>query len=164
MPNLQILISATLVGIVGTLIFDAVMAFMARFLGYTATNWRMVGRWMGHMPNGQFIQRNLKDAKPIPGENIMGWSFHYAIGIGYGVLLALIWGADWFADPQLAQPMSLSIALLVLPYFIMMPGMGLGIAASRAPSPIIACIKSAFGHSIFGLGLFTAALLLKALS
>ncbi|UOA15856.1 MULTISPECIES: DUF2938 family protein [Sulfitobacter] len=164
MPNLQTLITATLVGIGGTLIFDAVMALMARFLGYTATNWRMVGRWMGHIPNGQFIQRSLKDAKPILGETILGWSFHYAIGIGYGLLLALIWGADWFADPQLAQPMSLSIALLVLPYFIMMPGMGLGIAASRAPSPNVARLKSVFGHSVFGLGLFLAALVLEIVS
>ena len=43
--------------------------------------------------------------------------------------------------------MILALALLVLPYFVMMPGMGMGIAASRTP---------------FGCGMYLTAWLMQA--
>jgi hypothetical protein len=38
----------------------------------------------------------------------------------------------------------------------MQPGMGLGIAASRAPDPRAARLRSLTTHAIFGLGLYAA--------
>lgn len=164
MGPLLIIITAALVGIGGTLFLDVVMLLLGKFLGISGTNWRLVGRWIGHVPKGKFVQRSLNDAPKITGEHALGWFVHYAIGVGYGLLLLVIWGADWFAQPQVVEPLILAIVLLVLPYFIMMPGMGMGIAASRAPSPTVARIKSVFGHSTFGVGMYLTAVLLSTTS
>uniref|UniRef100_UPI0035BBB340 DUF2938 family protein n=1 Tax=Pedomonas mirosovicensis TaxID=2908641 RepID=UPI0035BBB340 len=59
-------------------------------------------------------------------------------------------------------PIILSWALLVAPYFIMMPGMGAGIAGAKTPRPAVTRLKSVVGHSIFGLGMYATALALAA--
>ena len=157
---IEIVIAAVLVGIGGTAILDLVSLLMERFAGVPATNWRMVGRWVGHLPKGRFVQRDLKLAAPVPGEHALGRIFHYVIGAGYGLLLVAIWGAGWLQAPGFAPPMVLVLALLVLPYFVMMPGMGAGIAGARTPNPTVARLKSVVGHSIFGLGMYATALVI----
>jgi Protein of unknown function (DUF2938) len=85
------------------------------------------------------------------------------IGIAYGRLLVAIWGAEWLRQPGIAEPLILALALLVLPYFVMMPGMGLGIAGSRTPKPNVTRLKSVIGHSMFGIGMYLTARLMAAL-
>ena len=142
----EIVVAAALVGIGGTAILDLFSFLMERFFGAPATNWRMVGRWLGHMRRGEFVQRDLKQAAPVPGEHALGWIFHYLVGAGYGLLLIAIWGTGWLESPQIVPPMILVLALLVLPYFVMMPGMGMGIAASRTPEPNVARLKGLRGN------------------
>jgi hypothetical protein len=60
--------------------------------------------------------------------------------------------------------MILSWLLLVAPYFIMMPGMGSGIAGSKTPKPNVTRFKSVVGHSIFGVGMYATALALALAS
>jgi hypothetical protein len=45
-------------------------------------------------------------------------------------------------------------ALFVLPCLVMMPGMGMGIAASRTPTPNVARLKGVARHSVFGVGTY----------
>lgn len=50
----------------------------------------------------------------------------------------------------------------VLPYFVMMPGMGMGVAATRTAKPNMARMKSVLGHAIFGM--FLTVCLLEAVA
>ena len=150
---IEIVLTAAIVGIGGTVVLDLWSAFMQRAFDVPAINWAMVGRWGGHMPEGRFGPPDLKQADPVFGEHALGWIFHYVIGAGYGLLLVAIWGAGWLQAPSFAPPMILVLVLLVLPFFAMMPGMGLGIAGARTPEPNVTRLKSLVGHSIFGLGM-----------
>ena len=114
---MEIIVAAVLVGIGGTAILDLFSFLMERFFGVPATNWRMVGRWLGHMPRGRFVQPDLKQAAPVSGEHAIGWIFHYLVGAGYGLLLVALWGAGWLQAPSFAPPMILVLVLLVLPFF-----------------------------------------------
>lgn len=162
MDGMEMVIRATLVGIGGTIVLDVYSFLMQHFFGVAPTNWQMVGRWLGHMPRGQFVQPDMRQAEPVPGEHSLGWIFHYLIGIGYGLLLIAIWGAGWLQAPRIAAPMILALVLLVLPLFVMMPGMGMGLAASRTPSPNAARLRSLVGHSVFGCGMYLTAWLMQA--
>ena len=51
------------------------------------------------------------------------------------------------------------LGAIVAPFFIMQPGMGLGIAASKTPKPNLARLRSAVTHTVFGVGLYLSALL-----
>src|SRR5262245_11898745 len=68
----------------------------------------------GHMSKCEFVQTNIGQAEPVPGEHALGWTFHYVIGIAYGLLLVAIWGAGWLRQPGIAEPLILALALLVL--------------------------------------------------
>jgi hypothetical protein len=103
----------------------------------------MVGRWFGNMAHGQFVQVAMSEAVPVKGELAIGWIAHYAIG----------WGKVWLERPTLLPPMILAWVLLVAPYLMMMPGMGMGIAGSRTPKPKVTaalhskvlCLRTAYG-------------------
>lgn len=162
MDGMEIIIRAALVGIGGTMVLDVYSLLMQRFFGVPATNWAMVGRWVGHMPAGRFLHENIGKAAPVSGELAIGWIVHYVIGIAYGLLLVGLWGAEWLREPTLLPPMILALGLLVAPYFIMMPGMGSGIAGAKTPKPNVTRLKSAVGHSVFGLGMYVTALVIEA--
>ena len=156
----EIFLKATLVGVGGTIVLDLYALMMSRVLGVTATNWAVFGRWFGNMAHGQFVHPAMSKAAPVKGELTIGWIAHYAIGIGYGLLLVALWGEVWLERPTLLPPMILAWVLLVAPYFIMMPGMGMGIAGSRTPQPNVTRLKSVMGHSVFGLGMYATGRLL----
>ncbi|MGE0485634.1 MAG: DUF2938 domain-containing protein [Gammaproteobacteria bacterium] len=153
---------AVAIGCGGTLALDAWVLLLARGFGVPATNWAMVGRWLAHMRNGRFVHDAIGAAAPVPGELALGWGFHYAIGIAYGVLLVAWRGADWLRAPTVLAPLLLSLALLVMPYCVMMPGLGLGIAGARTPRPNVTRLKSVASHTVFGLGMYATARLLSA--
>lgn len=153
-------IRAALIGVGGTILLDLWALFVVHVLRTPATNWRMVGRWIGNMPHGYFVHETLAKAGSVSGEAAIGWAAHYLIGVSYGVLLLALWGRAWMLRPTVLPPMILSWVLLVAPYFIMMPGMGSGVAGSKTPKPNLTRLKSAMSHSIFGLGMFATALAL----
>ncbi|HTM97055.1 MAG TPA: DUF2938 domain-containing protein [Croceibacterium sp.] len=144
-------------GVGGTIVLDLWALLLTRVFNVPATNWAMVGRWLGNMPRGVFAHRSMAEAPPVTGETAIGWAFHYAIGIGYGLLLLAVCGREWFERPTLLPPMILVWAALVLPYFVMMPGMGSGVAGARTARPNVARLKSLATHSVFGLGLYVSA-------
>lgn len=114
------------------------------------------------MPRGRFIHDAIARSAPISGEWATGWAAHYAIGVAYAFLLLGVWGLDWARQPTPLPALMIGLATLVAPFFLMQPGMGLGIAASRAPKPNQARLRSVLSHSVFGLGLYGAALLANA--
>ncbi|MBS0240387.1 MAG: DUF2938 domain-containing protein [Proteobacteria bacterium] len=157
---LQILHKSALVGVGGTIVLDLYAFFMARVLGVSATNWAMVGRWFGNMARGRFLHKAIDKTEPIKGELAIGWVGHYVIGLSYGLLLLALWGKAWLEQPKLLPPLALAWMLLAAPYFVMMPGMGLGVAGSRTPKPNLTRLKSVVSHSVFGLGMYATGWLL----
>ena len=158
----DIFLKATLVGVGGTIILDLYAFIMSRVLGVPATNWATVGRWFGNIAHGQFVQVTMNEAAPCKGELAIGWIAHYVIGIGYGLLLLGLSGKVWLERPTLLPPMILAWVLLIAPFLMMMPGMGMGIAGSRTTKPNVTRLKSVIGHSVFGLGMYATGRLLAS--
>jgi hypothetical protein len=109
--------------------------------------------------HGQFVHVRIADAPPIRAELALGWIFHYLTGIAYGLLLLGIWGLDWARRPTLLPALILSLLALVAPFFLLQPGMGLGVAGARTPNPSATRVRSVLNHTVFGLGLYVSALL-----
>lgn len=160
MMDTDTLVKDALVGVAGTALLDIWALFLARSMNLPATNWAMVGRWFGHMPRGKLHHSSLSAVEPVKGELAIGWTAHYVIGIGYGLLLLALWGPAWLNEPTVLPPLILSWVLLIAPFLLMMPGMGMGFAGSKTPSPVITRIKSIAAHSVFGVGMYLSALAL----
>lgn len=128
-----------------------------RLLGVPAPDYGLVGRWMGHMARGKFRHDRIGAAAPIAGERTLGWAAHYAIGIGFAALLLGICGVEWAQHPTIGPALAVGIGTVAAPFFVMQPGMGSGIAASRTPRPWASRLHSILNHAVFGLGLYAAA-------
>lgn len=117
----------------------------------------LFGRWIGHLTDGQFTHDNIAKSPQVSGERMIGWTVHYLIGILFAWLLIPFWGLQWARQPSLAPALIIGLATIAAPFFILRPGMGLGIAASRTPRPAIFRLKTLATHFVYGLGLYGSA-------
>lgn len=162
--TLQFILNAVFIGTGATIILDIWAIFLKLAFGLAPSNYGLFGRWLGHIFHGKLIHDNIAQTAPFPHEKILGWAAHYAIGIIFAALLLMLCGPDWLNRPTLLPALLFGIATVAAPFFIMQPGMGLGIAASKTPNPAIARLRSLAAHTVFGLGLYASALLITELS
>lgn len=147
-------------GIGATATMDLWALARRRLFGTPSLDWALVGRWLGHMPRGTFAHTRIAAAGPVPGERALGWIAHYAIGIAFALLLLAICGPGWAARPTLLPALVFGLVTVAIPFFVMQPAMGAGIAASKTPNPTAARINSLMTHAVFGIGLYLSASLL----
>lgn len=161
---MQHLFFVILIGVGATVVMDLWALLRQRLLNIAPTNWAMVGRWLAHMRRGQFRHTAIADSKPVRFEKWIGWTAHYVIGIGYAALFVLLCGKTWIDIPTMGPALTFGIATVVAPFFILQPGMGAGVAASRTPKPNIVRLHSLINHGVFGFGLYLSALTVKLLN
>ena len=71
----------------------------------------------------------------------------------------VLWGLEWARPPTWLPALIVGLATVVAQFFIMQPGMGAGIAASKTPNPAQARLRSIINHTVFGFGLYISAVL-----
>lgn len=103
--------------------------------------------------------QSISQSPEIRHEYLLGWNAHYSVGVIFSFSFILMVGQNWLAQPQFPSALSFGVITVLIPFLIMQPAMGLGIAASKTPQPFINRIKSLINHSIFGCGLFLTATL-----
>ncbi|POZ61403.1 DUF2938 domain-containing protein [Chromobacterium alticapitis] len=154
---------ALALGIGATLVMDIWAWFLRRFFNIPSLNYAMVGRWSGHLLRGRFRHDNIAKAEPIAGEAPLGWSLHYGIGAALAALLLALTGPEWRLAPTPLPALGFGLLTVAAPFFILQPGLGAGIAASKTPQPNVARLRSLSAHASFGVGLYLSALLLARL-
>jgi hypothetical protein len=128
-----------------------------RRLGVRTLDFRMIGRWTGHVLRGRIAHDSIAKAEPVKGEAALGWSVHYGVGIAFAALLVAASGTQWIQEPTLAPAILFGVMSVSAPLLIMQPAMGSGFFASRTPTPFANCLRSVMNHSVFGTGLYVAA-------
>ena len=154
---------AVMIGAGATALLDLWSALLQRAFAMPSPNWSLVGRWVGHVARGRWMHPAIGKAAPVRGERVLGWTAHYAIGVAFASALLLIEGPDWARNPTLQPALIVGVATVVFPFFVMQPGMGLGFAASKAPHPTQARLRSLMTHAVFGMGLYGTAWILALL-
>jgi hypothetical protein len=152
-----------LVGIGATLVMDLWGWLLRRVYGVSGLDYRLVGRWLGHMLRGRFRHDGIGRAAPVPAEVWIGWAAHYGIGIAFGLGLVAAAGSEWLRQPTPGSAVLAGLLTVMLPYFVMQPAFGLGIAGARTPDPTAARLRSLITHLVFGVGLYLAASLVAVL-
>lgn len=148
-----------LIGLGATAIMDLWLLLLKK-AGIPGLNFAFLGRWVGHIFRGMWFHESMAKAQPIQGELALGWCCHYVIGILFAFLLIGVTGTTWLRQPDILPALLTGIASVVAPLLIMQPAMGAGIASHKTATPLKNCLKSLLNHSVFGLGLYLAAMLL----
>ena len=165
MPDpLDLVLSALAMGMAGSALMDVWSAVLRRRFGVPTLDYRLLGRWIGSMPKGRFMHPRIAATAPVPGEGVLGWTAHYAIGVTFAAILIAIWGRTWLASPTIGPAMAIGLGTIVAPWLVMQPAMGAGIAGSRTPNPTATRLRNVGTHAIYGLGLYMAAVALSGLA
>lgn len=153
------ILGVILIGLGATLTTDIWALFLKRIFKITSPNYCLVGRWLLYMPEGIFRHSNIGSVPQKSAECTLGWIVHYMIGIMFAAIFLAIVNDNWFQSPTPMAAIAFGTVTVLLPFFIMQPAFGLGWAASKAPNPAQARLRSLMTHIVFGFGLYLFALL-----
>lgn len=155
---------AVLIGLGGTVLLDVWNLLLNRTLGQPLPPWHLIGRWFAGLPRGQLVHRQgISSSAPVRGELAIGWCMHYVVGISFALVLLLIWGLEWAAMPTFGPALLVGLVTVGAGWFILQPGLGVGVACSNAPNPGLARMNNVVGHVVFALGMYLAARLFTAI-
>ncbi|WP_436899367.1 DUF2938 domain-containing protein [Acinetobacter gyllenbergii] len=146
-------------GVGATLIMDMWLLLLKK-LNQPSLNFALLGRWVGWMFRGKFIHTSIAQSPAIRQEYALGWLAHYSVGILFAFSFILMVGDAWLRHPQFSSALIFGVITVLIPFFIMQPAMGAGIASAQTAQPLHNCLRSLINHTIFGCGLYLSALLL----
>ena len=141
-------------GLFATVAIDIWATFANRLLKFPRTNWAMVGRWLGHIPSGQLTHISISSSPVIKYENVAGWAFHYFIGLSYAAFYVVLVVTCMEGVPTLLSAWVFGLTTVLSPWFVMQPGLGLGVCAVKATQPGLVRMNNLIIHSIFGVVLY----------
>lgn len=158
---IELLATATFIGIAGSAFIDAWSFVLRHRFHVTTLDYAMLGRWIGHFPQGRFSHERISAAPPVRGERPLGWLAHYSIGIAFAVAMLGVWGQEWADSPTILPPLVVGIGSVVAPWFIMQPAFGAGLAGARTANPLAGRLRNLSTHTVYGVGLYLSALALS---
>ena len=153
---------AVVIGAGATLVMD-LWAALLRQLGIPSLSFALLGRWIGHLPEGQLTHERIERAPPVPGERALGWIAHYTIGVAFAALLLATFGLEWAHAPSIGPALLIGLLTVVAPLFALQPALGAGIASTKTPRPLFNALKSIVTHTVYGLGLYLTAFVAAAI-
>jgi hypothetical protein len=154
--KLEFISRAIVIGVGATMVMD-LWALLLKQLGIPSLKFALLGRWIGHLPDGKWFHESIARATPVRGELLIGWCAHYSIGVTFAALLLATFGLSWARSPSLLPALLIGVATVVAPLFVLQPALGAGIASSRTATPVFNCAKSLITHTVYGFGLYLAA-------
>jgi len=157
------LVRAILIGLGATLTTDLWALLLKRVFKIKAPNYCFVGRWLRTMLEGVFTHSNIASTPRKNAECTVGWIAHYLIGIIFANTFVALAGNNWLQHPTLIPAIVFGVITVLLPFFIVQPSFGIGVASSKTPNPTQARFRSLMNHSAFGVGLYLFALLVNGL-
>ncbi|KQV24429.1 hypothetical protein ASC97_26375 [Rhizobium sp. Root1203] len=152
---------SVVIGIGATVLMDIWAIVLAQATGGSLPNWAPVGRWFWHLGNGKVFHDDIGKAASYEHELALGWIGHYVVGILYGILLVLIAGPGWLAEPTFLPAWIWAIVTVGAGWFLLQPGLGIGWAASKTPNPAKVRFLNLVSHTVFGFGLYATALIIR---
>jgi Protein of unknown function (DUF2938) len=157
------ILGAAAIGVGASVLMDVWNLLLKRVTGIPSLSYCLLGRWLLHMPEGTFSHASISAAPQRRFECSAGWLAHYSIGVAFALAFLVLQSGDWLAHPTMLPALLYGIATVAFPLFIMQPALGLGVAASKSPKPSQARLKSLVTHTVFGIGLYLCALVVRHL-
>lgn len=151
--QMTMLADILIIGVVATIFADAYDWLLERLVN-KMRGWHLVGRWLVGLFKGSFVLDITDETKKISGENLLGWVFHYIVGVAYAAIYLFAMQFVLVEPPSLATAVGFGVITVAAPWFILMPGLGFGLLATKAPKPNFARLASLSVHTVFGLGLY----------
>ena len=151
------LYAGVIIRLTGTALMDVWVIFLKRVFDIAPPNWAMLGRWVAHLKSGKVFHDDIAEALAFSSENLVGWIFHYFVGFIYVVIFMLLVGKEWLSELTLLPVWLYAISTILVGWFLLHPGLGLGMALAKTENPFKGRWMGLMTHSVFGLGMWFGA-------
>lgn len=158
------LVRVVLCGMGAAALMDVWAFALRKGFGIPTLDYALLGRWVGHVRSGRLRHERISAAAPVAGERPIGWLAHYAIGVGFAVLLVAMTGPGWLSAPAVLPALAVGLGTVLAPWLVMQPAMGMGLAGSRAANPAATRLRNLGTHAVYGAGLYLTAVALAAVA
>jgi len=150
------------IAVVANVMTDAYELTLERLFGKTR-DWHLVGRWVAHMLKGSIFLDPADETRTVPGELAIGWIFHYIVAIAYVALYLFCMQSILGEPPTIGTAVVFGMVTVAAPWFILMPCLGVGVFAKKAPKPNFIRAASLSIHTVFGFGIYLGVVVAKAI-
>ena len=151
----MIVIEMILMGTFATFFMDFLAGFLVkRKLIQSFIEPEAVGRWFLYMFRGKFIHKDIHKTPALKNEKLWCFISHYLIGIVLAGIYLFLELKEPTVREQMWMPLAFGITTVFLPWFWLLPSIGLGFMASKAPNRSLVIRTNLANHTNFGLGLF----------
>ncbi|WP_034999747.1 DUF2938 family protein [Beijerinckia mobilis] len=155
----QTVIFIVIVGIGSTIALDLWSIIVAWIGWMPGTHWPSVGRWLLGLLSGRLVFDQNNTSPNTMTESVIGWGFHYIIGLAYAAMYPLFWGLDFLSAPTILPFLLIGVVVSTLAgLIILMPGMGAGLFARKTPTPMLTILYVLVAHVIFTIAQYLLAL------
>lgn len=140
-------------GMFATLIMDAWAAVEGKIGLFSKPSVALLGRWVAHFSNGQFVHDDIRAASRRRYERGIGTVTHYAIGGALGVFFVVLVSLSGFSPKNYLVAAAYGFLTCVFAWFVMFPSFGFGICALKGPAEAKLLRASTLNHIVYGLGI-----------
>jgi hypothetical protein len=149
-----------LMGVVACATMDLWNVVLDIFAGI-GVDWSLLGRWIGHIAQGDFMLYGVAASAAVAGESAIGWIAHYSTGVVYALIYLFVVYRVLRRKPTLLNAVLISLCFMVMPFCLYQPAVGMGYFASLAPDPNFSRIITMSMHISFGIGLYLGVLAMR---
>jgi hypothetical protein len=144
-----------LTGIFATYFMDFLAGFlMKRKHIHSFIEPEAIGRWFLYMFKGKFIHEDIQKIPALKNEKLWCAISHYLIGIVLAGMYLFLESIVPMIRDQVWLSLIFGIATVFLPWFWLLPSIGLGFMASKSSERSLIIKTNLVNHTNFGLGLF----------
>ena len=154
MPLDSFILQAVVAGLFATVVLDLWQRLLHAAAGIPPADWGLIGRWFAYIPKGRLIHRPIGETPAVAGEAAIGWTMHYLVGLAYGFAYLGLLVFVLERAPSLVNGLVFGAVSVVIPWFLMQPGLGAGIMARLAPNPWVPRLNALASHVLYGGALF----------
>ena len=150
-----IVIEMILMGIFSTIFMDFLAVFLVkRKFMHSFISPEAVGRWFLYMFRGKFIHKDIHKTPTLKNEKLWYCISHYLIGSTLAGIYLFLELKEPAIHDQMWMPLIFGIVTVFLPWFWLLPSVGLGFMASKSSNRSLIIRTNLVNHTNFGLGLF----------
>jgi hypothetical protein len=149
-----IIVEMILMGLFATIIMDSLAKFLARKkIIYPFITPEALGRWFFYIFRGKFSHQDINKTPALQNEKAGYFISHYLIGVALAGFYLLLELKVPLIRGQILMPVIFGIVTVLLPWFWLLPGTGLGIMASKSSNRSLILRTNLINHTNFGVGL-----------
>ena len=147
----MVILHILFVGIFSCLVMDLWQRLVKLTYGINPSDWGIVGKWLIMLILKRKIYNpNIEKEKSYENELIIGWIFHYFIGILYSLVFFIMMYYFGIFKATFYYGLIFGLITVIIPWFIFLPILGKGVLASKTPRPFLICSLSVWSHVAIG--------------